>query len=109
MSTEKQYGEYQSPVDKLGLDEADRSDFQNRRYGRSFIVVGIVRSGKIIATNPLREPIAVIESLDQLQDLLRAEQVKSYQWQARESVRRAQRSLVLDEEDSDLATIKIDL
>jgi hypothetical protein len=100
---------YQSPVDKLGLDEADRYDFQNRRYGRSFVVVGIVRSGKIIATNPLRDPIAVIETLDQLRALLRDEQLKSYSWQTRATKRFDEQKQALSEEDAALSTIKIDL
>ena len=109
MSTDKDWERYQSPVDKLGLDERDRYDFQARRYASSFVVVGMVRSGKIIATNPLREPIAIIESLDQLKELLHAERLKSYAWQSREAERRERVKRELNEEDDDLSSIKINL
>lgn len=102
MSTDKDWETYKSPVDKLGLTEAERYDFQSRRYGTSFCVIGVVRTGRMILTNPLREPIAVINDLDQLRTILFEEQRKSYQWQRGEAERRATLAKQVKHEDADL-------
>lgn len=53
------------------LSDGDRFAYQSRRYGALNLWVMHLPSGKVILSTPSRDPIAIVNSFDDLLDLLR--------------------------------------
>lgn len=90
-------------LDKLSDD--DRYSFQSRRYGVNFLWIGMLPSGRILLGDHARDPIALIETFEELRNAL-----------APFEERAARRARKLEEgvskqhrEEDDLSDIEIDL
>jgi hypothetical protein len=97
---------------RIQLDDIDNRDFQSRRFGMSFLWVGLLASGRVVVGNPMRDPVAVINSFEELVDILKVGREYSFRRIAveeREVTKRMERARVQESEPPLDLDLDIDL
>lgn len=98
---------------RIQLDDVENRDFQSRRFGMSFLWVGLLSSGRVVVGSPMRDPVAVVSTFEELVSILQLGRDYSFsRIEAEQRTSRLRREKFLQQEkepDIDIGDLEIDL